>query len=136
VDVGAADGPLTTDALAALVELRGVERLLLRTGRSIAGGTIPERWPTLTEECARALARGGVRLVGVDAPSVDERESKTLPVHHALFAGGANVLENLDLRDVPDGDYELLAAPLKLVALDAAPVRALLRALPDARVGR
>ena len=112
--------------------LAGVPRLLLRTGRSIADGTFPERWPTLTEQCARALARGGVRLVGVDAPSVDERESKTLPVHHALFAGGANVLENLDLRDVPGGEYELLAAPLKLVALDAAPVRALLRALPGA----
>jgi arylformamidase len=60
---------------------------------------------------------------------VDDRESKTLPVHHALFSRGAYVLENLDLREVPAGDYELIAAPVKLVGLDAAPVRAVLRPL-------
>jgi arylformamidase len=65
----------------------------------------------------------------VDAPSVDERESKTLPVHHCLFDGGANILENLDLRTVADGVYELLALPVKLAGLDAAPVRAALRPL-------
>ena len=63
---------------------------------------------------------------------MDARESKTLDVHHALFDGGAYVLENLDLRDVPAGRYELVALPQRLVGLDAAPVRALLR---DARDG-
>jgi len=60
-------------------------------------------------------------------PSVDDRESKTLAVHHALFDHGAYVLENLDLSDAPPGDYELIAFPTKLVDLDAAPVRAVLR---------
>jgi arylformamidase len=63
----------------------------------------------------------------VDAPSVDERESKTLDVHHALFGGGAFVLENLDLRGVTPGRYELVALPQRLEGLDAAPVRAVLR---------
>ena len=102
-------------------------RLLLRTGHSIAAGTFPHDWPALAAEAAAALAADGLRLLGVDAPSVDRRESKTLATHHALFDGGAQVLENLDLRDVPDGRYELTAYPLRLDGLDAAPVRAVLR---------
>jgi len=121
----AASGPLAIapDDL----RLAGVERLLLRTGRTIATGRFPADWPVLSAETAAALARRGVRLVGVDAPSVDARESKSLEVHRALFAGGAFVLENLDLRDVPEGRYELIALPQRLVGLDAAPVRAVLR---------
>jgi arylformamidase len=104
-----------------------VERLLLRTDCSIVDGAFPDAWPALTPEAARALVARGLLLLGVDAPSVDERESKTLEVHRALFAGGAYILENLDLRGVDDGAYELVAFPLKLCGLDAAPVRAVLR---------
>jgi len=136
IDVSAADGAIELAALAhwataAGLELGRAERLLLRTGRTIATGTFPDDWPVLSEGCARALLGLGVRLVGVDAPSVDARESKTLPVHHMLFDGGAYVLENLDLRRIRSGEYELIAPPLKLMALDAAPVRALLRELSD-----
>jgi arylformamidase len=60
---------------------------------------------------------------------VDERESHTLDVHHALFDNGAYVLENLDLRGVTAGRYELVALPQRLAGLDAAPVRALLRGM-------
>jgi len=129
LDVRGAAGPLGLDALAARGWAPGVERLLLCTGHTIADGAFPEAWPALDPGCAARLAAAGLRLLGVDCPSVDERESKTLLVHHALFAGGACVLENLDLRAAPPGDYELLAAPLKLIGLDAAPVRAVLRAL-------
>ena len=108
--------------------LRDCARLLLRTGRTIANGRFPPDWPALSAPTARALAQRGVRLVGVDAPSVDERESRTLDVHHALFDNGAYVLENVDLRGVAPGVYELLALPQRLAGLDAAPVRALLRA--------
>lgn len=104
-----------------------VTRLLLRTGASVAGGRFPDDWPTLAPEAATWLVRRGVRLVGVDAPSVDRRESKALPVHHALLGNGAFVLENLDLRTVPEGRYELLAPPLLVHGADAAPVRAVLR---------
>ena len=107
--------------------LAGCTRLLLRTKRTIADGRFPEDWPVLSVATAAGLTRRGVRLVGVDAPSVDERESRTLDVHHALFDGGAYVLENLDLRSVKAGRYELIAQPQRLAGLDAAPVRALLR---------
>ena len=129
VDVRAAGAPLDAAALAAHGVAPGVERLLLRTGATIADGAFPAGWPVLTAECAHWLLGAGLRLLGVDAPSVDDRESKALPIHHALFAGGAYVLENLDLRAAPPGDYDLLAQPLKLVGLDAAPVRAVLRPL-------
>ena len=105
----------------------GTIRLLLRTGASIAGGAFPADWPALTAAAATALAERGLRLLGVDAPSVDRRDSKELAVHHALFNAGACILENLDLRDVAEGRYELAAAPLRWAGVDAAPVRAVLR---------
>ena len=113
--------------LVSLPHLGPVERLLLRTGRTIADGRFPDAWPALAPATVETLLRRGLRLLGVDAPSVDARESTSLQVHRALFGGGAFNLENLDLRNVPDGEYELTALPLRLRGLDAAPVRALLR---------
>lgn len=133
VDVSESKDEITLDMLAAripgdLAERIGrAPRVLLKTGHTIASGRFPEEWPTLSEECARALLGLGLRLLGVDCPSVDLRESKPLPVHHMLFSGNACLLENLDLRRVSAGDYELLAFPLKLMGMDAAPVRAVLR---------
>ena len=112
-----------------------VARVLLRTGRTIAEGEFPEEWPVPSGECLRELVARGVRLLGTDAPSVDLRHSTTLENHHALFEAGAYILENLDLRDVPAGHYELIALPLKLEGLDAAPVRAALRAVLHASGG-
>jgi arylformamidase len=129
IDVSSIPGPIEAEAIAYDPDIHG-ERLLLRTGRTIAGGQFPQEWPTLTEACVKTLLGRGLRLLGVDAPSVDPRESKTLPVHHMLFSGNAYILENLDLRRVPARAYELIALPLKYMALDAAPVRAVLR---DAR---
>jgi arylformamidase len=75
------------------------------------------------------LARAGVRLVGIDTPSVDPADSKTLDSHRQLLAHDMRVLENLVLDDVSPGDYELIALPLKLATADASPVRAVLRSL-------
>ncbi|HEY2928014.1 arylformamidase [Piscinibacter sp.] len=75
------------------------------------------------------LASLGVKLVGIDSQSVDPADSKTLDSHHRLLALDLRVLENLVLDDVPAGDYELIALPLKLTTADASPVRAVLREL-------
>ncbi len=115
--------------IAALVGDRPASRLLLRTTHTIANGAFPDDWPCLTPAAAAWLVARGVRLWGVDAPSVDRRHSKTLEVHHALLGAGAFVLENLDLRAVLPGPYELIAPPLAVHGADAAPVRALLRPL-------
>jgi len=78
------------------------------------------------------LAGLGVRLVGIDSQSVDPADSKTLDSHQQLLAHDMRVLENLVLDEVDEGDYELIALPLKLVGADASPVRAVLRSLlPD-----
>jgi len=73
------------------------------------------------------LADAGVRLVGIDTASIDPAESKTLDSHQVIRRRGLRVLENLVLDEVPEGDYELIALPLKLVSADASPVRAVLR---------
>jgi arylformamidase len=127
VDVSALGGEISIENLDNASPGTGYGRLLLKTGRTIAAGSFPEDWPSLSESCAKALANKGIKLLGVDAPSVDPRHSKTLPVHHALLAANACILENLDLRSVAAGDYELVALPLKMAGLDAAPVRAILR---------
>ena len=124
------DPSIETVRLADLISLPSagpVERLLLRTQCSVAGGTFPDRWPVLTVEAVGMLLGRGLVLLGVDSPSVDGRHSKTLDVHKAIFRGGAFNLENLDLRSVEDGEYDLVAYPLLLEDLDAAPVRAVLR---------
>lgn len=131
IDVSELQGVITLPQLD-LPDEGAVPRLLLHTGRSIARGTFPADWPVLSTACVDALLRRGLLLLGVDAPSVDERESKALDVHHRVFAGGAYVLENLDLSAVEPGRYELLALPLRLHGLDAAPVRAALRPMIDA----
>ncbi|HEY9237902.1 MAG TPA: arylformamidase [Burkholderiaceae bacterium] len=93
-----------------------------------------ERWdgalaayaPTTIER----LAALGVTLVGIDTASIDPADSKTLDSHQVIRRLNLRVLENLVLDDVPEGDYELIALPLKLVSADASPVRAVLRELP------
>jgi arylformamidase len=75
------------------------------------------------------LADQGVRLVGIDTPSVDPGDSKTLDAHQILRQRDLRVLENLVLDAVPAGDYELIALPLKLAGACASPVRAVLRTL-------
>ncbi len=134
LDLAMLDGELSYDAVAAAArtartDLGGTERLLLSTGRTIASGRFPAAWPWLAPACVARLCADGLVLLGVDAPSVDGRESKDLATHHALFGAGAWNLENLDLRAVAPGRYELVALPLSLDGLDAAPARAVLRPL-------
>jgi arylformamidase len=102
-------------------------RVLLRTARVAS-----QSWASFTaiaHETLALLATKNVALVGIDTPSVDPATSQDLPSHHQLLAHGLRVLENLVLDDVPEGDYELIALPLKLMRADASPVRAVLREL-------
>ena len=126
IDVTAMQGEMGFDVIEPLIAQHRLERLILKTGCCVASGTFPDEWPTLSESCARTLLGIGVRLLGVDAPSVDSRDSKSLAVHKMLFSGNAFILENLDLRRTPPGAYELIAFPVKIMSADAAPVRAIL----------
>jgi arylformamidase len=75
-----------------------------------------------------------VRLIGIDTPSVDPFASRDLPVHQRCLAHDMGILEGLVLAHVPDGLYELMALPLKLVGFDASPVRAVLRTIDPGAV--
>ena len=106
---------------------RAPPRILLR----LAHASDPKIWPTgfraLSPALIELLAARGVSLVGIDTPSVDPETSKTLDAHMACCRTDMRILENLELRHVEPGDYELIALPLKFETLDASPVRAVLR---------
>jgi arylformamidase len=119
-------GALTREDFSASLE--NAERLLIHSAVSEGDEwTFPAEFPYLSVELIRWLATLGIALVGLDSPSVDAFDSQDLPCHHALRQFGMVNLENLALRDVPDGDYELIALPLKLDRACASPVRAVLR---------
>ncbi len=132
-DVTAAGWSIGQDALAdAARHFRdgGVPRLLLKTGAWPDSTRFPARLPLLAPDVPALLGAAGVRLLGLDVPSVDAIDSKDLPIHHALAEAGVCIMESLDLSAVPAGVYELIALPLRIVGGDASPVRAVLRALP------
>jgi len=103
-------------------------RVLVRTCRK-APTTWSSAFTVFAPETIAWLAGLGVRLVGIDAQSVDPADSKTLDSHRQLLVHGMRVLENLVLDNVAAGDYELIALPLRLAGVDASPVRAVLRSL-------
>ncbi len=105
-------------------------RLLVATPCQYDGARFPAAVPHLTPEAARHLAAVGVRLIGVNVPSLDPLDSRTMDAHRIVFAAGMGVLENLDLRGVAPGAYDLVAVPIRIAGADAAPVRALLRRRP------
>ena len=103
-------------------------RVLVRTSVRAATSWSPD-FSAFAPDTIDWLAGLGVRLIGIDSQSVDPADSKTLDSHMRLLAHDVRVLENLVLDDVPEGDYELIALPLKWMHADASPVRAVLRAL-------
>lgn len=128
--VASLEGAVCIDAMQlAGLPLTGAERLLLRTRRAGEPPHYDDRLAHFTVAAARQLAASGLRLVGFDSPSVDSFRSHDLPAHRILLEAGVALLEGLELGEVPDGDYELVALPLRLVGGDASPVRAVLRVL-------
>lgn len=109
--------------------LERVPRLLVKTNSWANRSVFPKQICHLDPDVAPLLAKCGVKLIGVDVPSVDPIDSKELPAHHALLAHDISILEGIVLDDVPPGWYELIALPLRLQEADASPVRAVLRPL-------
>jgi arylformamidase len=104
-------------------------RVLVRTYAAMPQDRFDDNLPAFDAALIELLADRGVQLVGIDSASVDPAASKELPSHQVLRRRGVRVLENLVLDDVPEGDYELIALPLRLTTADASPVRAVLREL-------
>lgn len=108
------------------VDVNTFRRLLFRTRERIDPREFPGSFLAPTPGLARRVVAAGVRLIGTDAPSMDDVDSKTLDSHRILADGGVATLENLDLTAVEPGEYTLIALPLKLEEADSAPVRAVL----------
>jgi arylformamidase len=105
-------------------------RVLLRTYARAPQAAWDSAFCAVAPATVDLLAAHGVRLIGIDTPSLDPQESKTMDAHRRIRAHRMAILEGVVLDAVEPGDYELIALPLKFSTLDASPVRAVLRALP------
>lgn len=106
-------------------------RVLLRTYQTTPQDHWDAAFNTVSAATIDLLAQHGVVLIGLDTPSLDPQESKTLDAHNAVRRNGMAILEGIVLDRIEPGDYELIALPLKLQGMDASPVRAILRSLPS-----
>ncbi len=102
------------------------ERILFKTAKELRHEIFEDNYACLSVDLVKYLASRGVKLIGIDTPSVDQVNSKSLSAHHELIEAGMSWLENLDLTLVAEGYYFLVAAPLKFMELEASPVRAIL----------
>jgi arylformamidase len=116
--------------IAHAVDDRLPPRVLVRTYLRMPIATWDAALAAYAPETIERLADLGVTLVGIDTASIDPADSKSLGSHQVIRRRGLRVLENLVLDDVAEGDYELIALPLKLTTADASPVRAVLRSIP------
>jgi arylformamidase len=107
-------------------EIAATSRLLVKTSRWSNSTVFPNRIPVIAADVPTWLQKNGVKLLGVDLPSMDELNSKALQNHHALAHAGIAIIESLDLSEVAPGIYNFAALPLKIAGADGAPVRAVL----------
>lgn len=115
--------------VADLEQIGPCRRLLIRANAGLDRARFSEEFVWFSGEAADWLGRHGLWLIGTDAPSVDPFSSKSLEAHHAFGRHDVRILEGLQLNDIPDGQYELIALPLRLEGADGSPVRAILREL-------
>jgi len=104
--------------------LEGIERLLLKT--SFSGiDRFDENYPSLTADAARLITGYEMKCVGIDSPSIESYECDGT-VHRELLSHGCIIIELLDLSNVEEGDYTLVALPLRFTGLDGSPARVVL----------
>jgi arylformamidase len=121
--------PIITVADLQQLQLPKTKRLLIRTDCWVDRTTFPEEYTYIQPEVAAYLQTLGVKLLGVDVPSVDPANSQTLAAHHALHQRQIHILERVVLTAIEPGEYELIAIPLPIQNGDASPVRAILRSI-------
>ena len=107
-------------------EIAETSRLLIKTNRWSDSTVFPKQIPVIAADVPLWLQKNGVKLLGLDLPSVDEIDSKSLQNHHALAGAGIAIVESLDLSGVGPGIYNFAALPLKITGGDGAPMRAVL----------
>jgi arylformamidase len=120
-------GPADLDALNIPEEAR---RVLLRTANSelwkATTVRFPDRYACLTLEGATWVVERGIRLIGLDFLSVEQKGAAGHPVHHTLLENGVVIVEGLNLSEVEPGEYILVCLPLRIADGDGGPARAVL----------
>lgn len=121
---------VSTEILDRLDLAPGTERLLFRTRNSALwddpGHAFRQDYVALTPDAARWVVARGIRLVGVDYLSVERFDEPGNATHRILLGAAVVIVEGLDLRRVPEGDYQLVCLPLKIAGGDGAPARVVL----------
>lgn len=122
LDVSGAGNSITVDHLNS--RLDGVSRLLLKTSYS---GTdcFEETYPCLVLDAARKIAALGIKCVGIDSPSIESFGGDGA-VHRTLLSCNCIIIELLDLSYIEEGNYDMVALPLRLKGLDGSPARVVL----------
>ena len=114
-------------------DIDGITRVIFKTRNSAFWNTPEDGFRTdftyLTPETAKLLVASGVVLVGIDYLSIEKSGSPGHPVHMTLLENEVVILEGVDLRDVPPGDYDLICMPMKYIGAtgDGSPARTFLR---------
>jgi len=120
-------GPIAAEQLEAAGIPAGTTRLLLRTENSARShATFDRAFVAIDEGAARWLLARGVRLVGIDGPSIEPFDSPGHRVHRTLLPAGVILLEGIRLAGIASGPYELVCLPLSIERGDGAPARAVL----------
>ena len=123
----AGQGPLTASMFAEAAIPPGTIRLLIRSANSDGvGEAFDPDFVTLAPDAAAWLLDHGIRLVGIDGPSIEAYDASDDPVHRTLLAAGVIIVENLALAGVAIGAYELTCLPLPIAGCDGAPARVVL----------
>jgi len=106
----------------------GEQRLLIRTQHSLSSAdeSYQAHDALLTPQAASMLIRSGMQLIGTDRLSVDDSQGDDYSIHHLVLGAGCVIVEGLQLAEVKQAVYSLIASPLRLTATEASPVRAFL----------
>ena len=122
VDVSSAGSTITAEHLVG--KTANISRLLLKTSFSGHDQFI-EDYPSLTFDAAHLITGKGICCIGIDSPSIESYHCDGT-VHQELLAKSCIIIELLDLSAVPEGDYDMIALPLRLKGLDGSPARVVL----------
>lgn len=119
--------PVITEKMLVEAGIEEGDRILLRTDPK---GEYREQGrfnpAVLSVRAGKYLAERRIRLLGIDAPTVENMELCDGEIHRALMNAGIAILEGLCLEHAQEERYILSALPLPLIGENGSPCRAVL----------
>lgn len=109
------------------VDFTGISRVLVKLRDVIEVDEFPSSYPIFDESVAAFLYDKGIKVIGVDTPSVDEVDNVSLTMHNACAKYNLIIIENLMLQHISSGLYDFIGLPLRVEGADGSPIRAVLK---------